>query len=147
MPAGAAGTASIIGGDSYGVSRHSLHPREAALLVRFLGSRNEQVRRSHVVAELPSIPQLYNDPDVLIANSHFSRAWQVFRQGAVFRPSTVAGKNYPEVSRAYFEAVHAVLSGKKSASKAAMELEAELGRMPGTTPSSADERPAAASQH
>ena len=110
------------------------------MLVRFLGSRDEQVRRSHVVAELPSIPQLFNDPDVLVANPQFPRALQVFREGAVFRPSTVAGKMYPEVSRAYFEAVHAVLSGKKSASKAASDLEDELRQMLKTTSSNANPR-------
>jgi len=140
LPAGAAGTASVIGGDAYGVSRHSLHPREAAMLVRFLGSRDEQVRRSHVVAELPSIPQLYNDPDVLVANPEFPRALEVFRKGAVFRPSIPAGKMYPEVSRAYFEAVHAVLTGKKSASRAAGDLEDELRRMLKTTASDANPR-------
>ena len=129
LPAGAAGAASVIGGDGYGVSRHSLHPREAAMLVRFLGSRDEQVRRSHAVGELPSIPQLYNDPDVLVANPEFPRASEVLREGAVFRPSTVSGKMYPEVSRAYFEAVHAVLTQKKSAAQAASELEEQLEAM------------------
>ena len=110
------------------------------MLVRFLGSRDEQVRRSHVVAELPSIPQLYNDPGVLVANPEFPRALEVFRKGAVFRPSIPAGKMYPEVSRAYFEAVHAVLTGKKSASRAAGDLEDELRRMLKTTASDANPR-------
>ena len=110
------------------------------MLVRFLGSRDEQVRRSHVVAELPSIPQLYSDPDVLVANPQFPRALEVFRKGAVFRPSTVSGKMYPEVSRAYFEAVHAVLSGKKSASRAAGDLEDELRKILKTTSSKANPR-------
>lgn len=117
------------------------------MLARFLGSREEQVRRSHVVNQAPTIPQLYNDPEVLTANPHFPRVLGVFRKGAVYRPSTLTGKMYPDVSRAYFEAVHSVLSGKKSASKAAGDLEAELDRMLGTTPSSANARPASASQH
>ena len=117
------------------------------MLARFLGSREEQARRSHFVNQAPTIPQLYNDPEVLTANPHFPRVLEVFRKGAVFRPSTLTGKMYPDVSRAYFEAVHSVLSGKKSASKAAEDLEVELGRMLGTTPSSANARPAPASQH
>ena len=133
LPAGAARTASVIGGEGYGVSRHSLYPREAAMLVRFLGSRDEQVRRSHNVNEAPTIPELDNDPEVLAANPQFPRALEVFRNGAVFRPSKQAGKMYPDVSRAYFEAVHAVLSGKKSASKAAGDLESELRGMLKTT--------------
>ena len=96
------------------------------MLVAFLTSRDEQVRRSRYAAELPTIPELYNQPEVLAANPHFPRALEVFREGAMVRPSTVAGKMYPEVSRAYFEAVHAVLTHKKPASKAAADLEVEL---------------------
>jgi trehalose/maltose transport system substrate-binding protein len=126
LPRGAAGMATTIGGSGYGVSSHSLHVREAVMLVLFLASRDEQVRRSRYAAELPTIPELYKQPEVLAANPHFPRALEVFREGAVVRPSTVAGKMYPEVSRAYFEAVHAVLTHKKSASKAAADLEVEL---------------------
>jgi len=36
---------------------------------------------------------------------------------------------YPDVSRAYWEAVHAVLTRKKSAKQAAEELQDELERM------------------
>jgi hypothetical protein len=36
---------------------------------------------------------------------------------------------YPEVSRAYWEAVHAVLTRKKSAIQAALELQDELEQM------------------
>jgi len=134
LPAGAAGSASVIGGDGYGVSSHSLHPREAAMLVRFFSSRNDQVRRSQNVAEAPTIPQLYDARDVLAANPQFPRVLEVFRSGAVFRPSTQAGKMYPDVSRAYFEAVYAVLSGKKSASQAASDLDDGLRQMLKTVP-------------
>ena len=99
------------------------------MLVRFLGSRNEQVRRSHMVNEAPTILELYNDPEVLAANPQFTLVLEVFRKGAVFRPSAGTGKMYPEASRAYFDAVSAVLSGKKSASKAASGLEDELRQM------------------
>jgi trehalose/maltose transport system substrate-binding protein len=138
LPAGAARSAAIVGGDGYGVSRHSLHSREAAMLVRFLGSREEQVRRSHIVNEAPTMPQLYQDPEVLAANPQFPRVLEVFRKGAVARPSTLTGNMYPEVSRAYFEAVHAVLIREKSGQKAASDLEAELRRMLKKAPSSAN---------
>jgi len=126
LPRGEAGMATTIGGTGYGVSNHSLHVREAVMLVLFLTGRDEQIRRSRYAAELPSIPELYNQSEVLAANPHFPRDLEVFREGAVVRPSTVAGKMYPEVSQAYFEAVHAVLTYKKSASKAAADLEIEL---------------------
>jgi trehalose/maltose transport system substrate-binding protein len=146
LPAGAAGIATTIGGDGYGVSRHSLHPREAAMLVHFLASRAEQVRRSRIVNDAPTIPELYNDPEVLTANPQFPRVLEAFRKGAVARPSRSAGKMYPEVSRTYFEAVHAVLTRKKSASKAASDLEEELQRILKTTTNGAKSR-ASASQH
>jgi trehalose/maltose transport system substrate-binding protein len=129
LPSGAAGIAGTLGGYGLGVSRHSLHPREAAMLVRFLCSREEQVRRCRNTTDAPSIPQLYNEPDLLASNPQFLPVLEVFRKGAVWRPSRAAGKMYPEVSRAYWEAVHAVLTRKESATQAADELQDELERM------------------
>lgn len=129
MPAGRAGSASTLGGQGYGISRYSLHPREAAMLVRFLTSRNEQARRSQKSSNPPVIPELYKDPEILARNSYFSTILQAYRQGAAVRPSTVAGKRYPDVSRAYFEAVHAVLRHTKSAPEAAAELQQQLVRI------------------
>jgi hypothetical protein len=40
-----------------------------------------------------------------------------------------AGKIYPDVSRAYFEAVHAVLTHKESAEHAAEDLQSRLATM------------------
>ena len=129
LPAGRAGSASTLGGQGYGVSRYSLHPREAAMLVRFLTSRNEQARRSRKSSNPPVIPELYKDPEILARNSYFSTILLAYRQGAAVRPSTVAGKRYPDVSRSYFEAVHAVLSHKKLAPQAAADLQQELAQI------------------
>ena len=131
LPAGRAGSAATLGGQGYGVSRYSLHPREAAMLVRFLTSRNEQARRSRKSSNPPVIPELYKDPEILARNSYFSTILLAYRQGAAVRPSTVAGKKYPDVSRAYFEAVHAVLSHKKLAPQAAAELQQKLAEILG----------------
>jgi trehalose/maltose transport system substrate-binding protein len=131
LPAGRAGSASALGGQGYGVSRYSLHPREAAMLVRFLTSRNEQARRSRKSSNPPIIPELYKDPEILARNSYFSTILMAYHQGTAVRPSTVAGKRYPEVSRAYFEAVHAVLSHKKLAPQAAAELQQKLAQILG----------------
>jgi hypothetical protein len=40
-----------------------------------------------------------------------------------------AGKMYPEVSRAYYEAVHAVLTHRQSAANAASDLQEQLLKM------------------
>jgi trehalose/maltose transport system substrate-binding protein len=129
LPRGGAGMAATLGGSGYGVSRHSLHPREAAMLVRFLCSRDEQVRRCRNTTEAPTISQLYDEPEVLASNPDFPRVLEVFRKGVALRPSRSAGKMYPDVSRAYSEAVYAVLTRKKSAAQAADELQDELQRM------------------
>jgi trehalose/maltose transport system substrate-binding protein len=125
LPRGRAGFAATLGGNGYGVSRHSRHPREAAMLVRFLTSVEGQARRCRRPAEPPTIPVLYKDPDVLGPNPYVSRVLQV-HEGLALRPAMTAGKMYPDVSRAYFEAVHGVLTHKQSAAEAANELEKRL---------------------
>ena len=71
LPAGRAGSAATFGGQGYGVSRYSSHPQEAAMLVRFLTGRNEQARRCHKSSNPPTIPELYQDPEILARNSVF----------------------------------------------------------------------------
>ena len=128
LPRGRAGFASTLGGNGYGVSRYSRHPREAAMLVHFLTSPAGQARRCRRSSEPPTIPALYKDADVLGPNPYVSRVLQV-HEGLALRPSMPAGKMYPEVSRAYFEAVHAVLTHKQSAAQAAEELQKRLATM------------------
>lgn len=126
LPRGSAGFAATLGGNGYGVSRYSRHPREAAMLVRFLASPEEQASRKS--GEPPTVPALYKNADVLAANPYLSRFLQV-REGMALRPSVPAGKMYPEVSRAYYEAVHAVLTHRQSAANAASDLQEQLVRM------------------
>jgi trehalose/maltose transport system substrate-binding protein len=128
LPRGRAGFAATLGGNGYGVSRYSRHPREAAMLVRFLTSLEGQARRCRRSCEPPTIPALYKDADVLGPNPYVSRVLQV-HEGLALRPSLSAAKMYPEVSRAYFEAVHAVLRNKESSAQAAEELQRHLATM------------------
>ena len=133
LPSGAARTAATLGGSGFGVSRHSLHPHEAALLVRFLSGREEQVTRCRNTTDAPTIAQLYDEPDLLPTNPQFPHVLEVFRKGVVLRPTVAAGKMYPDASRAYWEAVHAVLTREKSAKQAADELQEQLERILKTT--------------
>jgi trehalose/maltose transport system substrate-binding protein len=141
LPRGRLGMVATLGGKGYGVSHHSRHAREAAMLVRFLCSRQQQLRRCRNSAEPPTIPELYSDPQVLAGNPEFPRVLEVFRKGAALRPSRSAGKMYPDVSRAYFETVNAVLSRKKRAPQAAADLQGELVRMLKTSASTANATP------
>jgi trehalose/maltose transport system substrate-binding protein len=131
LPAGRNGSAATLGATGYGISRHSHHPREAAMLVRYLCSRDEQRRRCLTAGTPPSMPDLYSDPEVTAANPYFSTDLHVFRTGLASRPSTATGKLYPEVSRAYFEAVHAVLTRKTAAAQAANALQRHLVQITG----------------
>ena len=99
------------------------------MLVGFLCGRNQQVTRFRNSNEAPTISKLYEDPQVLASNAQWLRILEIFRTGIALRPSRQAGTMYPEVSRAYWEAVHAVLTRKKSATQAAEELQHELERM------------------
>jgi trehalose/maltose transport system substrate-binding protein len=125
LPRGSAGFAATLGGNGYGVSRYSRHPREAAMLVRFLTSLEGQARRCRKSAEPPTIPALYRDADVLGPNPYVSRILQA-HEGVALRPSVPAGKMYPEVSRAYFMAVHSVLARRQSAAQAVSDLQGQL---------------------
>jgi trehalose/maltose transport system substrate-binding protein len=131
LPGGKAGRVGTLGGWSLAVSRFSAHPREALDLVRYLTRRDVQVKRSHVLSQPPTLPELYNLPEVVEPNPRFNLMSQAFRTGIVSRPSDVTGKNYENVTDAYISAVHSVLTGEKGAREAAAALENELVRITG----------------
>ena len=101
------------------------------MLVRFLCGRDEQRRRSLGSNQPPTIPDLYQDPAVLAANQYFSTFLEIHRKHLALRPSITTGKLYPDVSRAYYEAVHTVLTGKVPAAEAASALQVKLGQITG----------------
>src|SRR6202521_2927900 len=131
LPDGKAGRVGTLGGAGLAVSRFSAHSREALVLVRYLCSRDVQVKRSRVLSEPPTRPELYELPEVLEPNPRFALLSQAFRAGIVSRPSAVSGKKYEDVTEAYIRAVHSVLAGEKSAPEAAAALEKELVRITG----------------
>jgi trehalose/maltose transport system substrate-binding protein len=131
LPGGKAGRVGTLGGWGLAVSRFSAHPREALELVRYLTRRDVQVKRSRVLSQPPTLPELYNLPEVLEANPHFDLLSQAFRTGIVSRPSNVTGKEYQDVTDAYISAVHSVLTGENGAPEAAAALENELARITG----------------
>jgi trehalose/maltose transport system substrate-binding protein len=132
LPAGQAGRAGTLGGTSLAVSRFSAHPREALELIRYLCSEHEQVERSRALSVPPTRHGLYELSEVLEPNPYFAPLGQALRTGvAVSRPSDVARKNYEDVTQAYIQAVHSVLTRKQDAPEAAAALEKELIRITG----------------
>ena len=130
LPGGRARVAATVGGRGYAISRHSLHPREASLLVRFLCRRDTQLNRCLKIGKAPTMPELYNDPKIL-ADSYFSTILKTYRQDKVSRPSTETGRKYPALSRAYFMAVHEVLARKRPVAAALADLQNELKQITG----------------
>ena len=82
----------------------------------YLTSPAEQRRRAVRGAFAPTIGALYGDPEVLAANPFFRELGPVL-EGAVARPSARTGAHYANLSTLFWEAAHATLAGRGSASE------------------------------
>ncbi len=133
LPDGKAHSVGTLGGAGLAVSRLSAHRREALELVRYLSSKEVQLKRSRLLAEPPTLWDLYTSPALLEPNPRFAPLTQAFRTGTVSRPSAVTGTKYQDVTDAYIRVVHSVLTGEMHAGNAAVALEHELMRITGFT--------------
>jgi trehalose/maltose transport system substrate-binding protein len=132
IPGGLGGRAGTLGGSGLAVSGHSLHPREAIELVRFL---NRAEIHSNTQDESASVnrsaqPEFYDLPSFSDLHDHSGKTRQ-HKSGVVGRPSSVAGRTYEQVARAYGGAVRSVLTGERGAPEAAAELERQLIKITG----------------
>lgn len=73
----------------------------------------------------PTLPALYKDADVLKATPFFGALYDTF-VNAVPRPATVTGAKYNEVSAAFWNASHEVISGKAKADASLQKLERKI---------------------
>ncbi len=133
LPAGdatGASPAATLGGWQLGVSAYSENPELATDVALFFASYEEQKIRAIEGSLNPTIEALYEDPEVLEAQPFMGRLLDVFT-AAVARPSTATAPNYAEVSAAYFNAVHSVLTGAEDAETALALLELDLAALTG----------------
>jgi trehalose/maltose transport system substrate-binding protein len=125
MPGGRGGRAGTLGGFGLAVSRSSAHHREAFALIRFLiaSELRSKADRSH--SEPAAEAQLYQLPHIL---QPYASSTEMSQQSSrlVSRPSNVTGQAYEDVTQAYIQAVHSVLTGESSAPMAAAALEKKL---------------------
>src|SRR6266850_3117291 len=131
IPGGRRGwAAGALGGSGLAVSRNSVHPKEAIEFVRFL--IREQIDQSEEWRSAFSVtqPEVNDQPSVRDPDN-LSEDLSQPRSGVIGRPSGVAGRAYEEVTRAYINAVHSVLTGTRDAQKAAGQLEEELVKITG----------------
>lgn len=126
LPGGPRGRAQTMGGFQIAVSRYSSHGRESSELAKFLTSAPVQKARAIEDGYLPTIPRLYDDPQLLKAVPPAAALRQAGLAQWVARPSSIAGNAYAEVSRAYFQAVHSVLSGQAPVAQALAGAEKQI---------------------
>ena len=129
LPGGSAASAGALGGLGLAVSKYSLHPREAAALIRFLLREQIDSIKNGTVLNLSTQVVVY---DVATkssqSNSGKSGPLKAF---VTSRPSSVAARSYEQVTKAYFGAVHSVLTGQRDAPERAAELEKYLVKITG----------------
>lgn len=129
LPHGPEGrSVAVFGGSSFGVSKYSRHPREAAQFVLFLTGRAEQKRRAIQSSFNPTMPSLYDDPQILAAQPFMKELLPTF-EAALSRPAKITKTQYNRVSAEFWEAVHSVLAKKKDPKQALFELERRLQRV------------------
>ena len=117
--------AATLGGWQLAVSKYSKSPDAAAALVMFMTSEEIEKDRAIKGSYNPTRPALYKDKDVLAASPFMGQLSDVFTN-AVARPATATGLKYPEVSQAFWDATHDVLSKKTSAEESLKRLEGRL---------------------
>jgi trehalose/maltose transport system substrate-binding protein len=146
VPAGTRGHAMILGENALAVSRYSRHVDEAVALVKYLSRRDVQIERARATLLPPTVAELYEAPELLMASPYYRPLKNVFLGGALSRPSSAAGHKYGEVSEAYFRAVHSVITRQQKAPAAAAALERQLAWITGFPVTASQPRGAASAR-
>jgi trehalose/maltose transport system substrate-binding protein len=94
----------------------------------YLTSKSVQSRRALRRGYLPTYQELLHRSDLLLALPQAEALKHAAEENWVARPSAVTGKSYPAVSKAYYQAVHRVLSRAVPVNDALAALEQELRR-------------------
>jgi trehalose/maltose transport system substrate-binding protein len=132
LPGGSMASVGTLGGVGLGVSRYSLHPREDAALIRFLlREQIESMKNGNVSNPYLSSQVIVYDIASIVDAHKDSKKSGPLKTIVVSRPSWIAARSYEQVTRAYFGAVHSVLSGERRAPEAAAELEKDLVKITG----------------
>ena len=130
LPSGSTASATTLGGLGLAVSRYSLHPREDAALIRFLLRQQIDSMEKGTVLNLSSQAVVYDVAPAVDLN-HNAENSDPRKAILIDRPTRVAAGSYEEVTRAYFGAVHSVLTGEKPAPEATADLEKYLVKITG----------------
>lgn len=130
LPSGSTVRASTLGGLGLAVSRYSLHPREDAALIQFLLREQIESMEKGTGLNLSSQVVVYDVAPAVDSNNNSENSGPL-KTILISRPTTVAAGSYEEVTRAYFGAVHSVLTGERPAPEATADLEKYLVKITG----------------
>ena len=111
-----------LGGWQLMISAYSKVPNASADLVRYLTSAEVQKKHAIELGLLPTLPDLYNDPDLQQKIPWFKNAQDILAN-TVARPSTVTGAAYNQLSQGVFENVNKILNGQESAENGVAQIE------------------------
>ncbi len=121
-------SSSALGGWGLAVFKQSRHKEAAADLVMYLTGPQGQRELCTLESYIPSVTSLFEDPRITVNNPMAIREILNF---TISRPVGVTGSLYPQVSREFSTAVHAVLRGETDAATALQQLEETLNRLKG----------------
>jgi trehalose/maltose transport system substrate-binding protein len=126
LPAGAVTSAACLGGWQLAVSAYSDAPAAAASVALFMASYDEQkLRALSPQGANPTIPALYDDPELIDANPLFARMGPILAT-AYPRPSGITAARYNDASVIFFSNIHGVLTGATDAQTAVEDMELDL---------------------
>ncbi len=126
MPAGSAGSIGTLGGTGTAVSAHSAHREQAIELVRYQLRSLMQAGESEAASRSASQAEFSAPPSLVGQAGSPASAPRI-----IARPSIPAGNNYKQLSRAYIDGVHAVLTGQREAPEVAGQLEKQFVELTG----------------
>jgi trehalose/maltose transport system substrate-binding protein len=126
MPAGTAGSVGTLGGTGTAVSAHTNHRQQAIELLRY--QLRELMKEGDTQASPgDASPTASSAPPSLVRREGSPAAGPRI----IARPSIPAGGKYKQLSRAYIDGVHAVLTGQSKAPEIAAQLEKQFVEMTG----------------
>jgi trehalose/maltose transport system substrate-binding protein len=131
MPGGSFSRAGAMGGFGLAIARSTKRQAESLQFVKFLLRKEAQLDEIRRNSHRPGQVEMVDLPAILKAYSTVPQSPGKRLSGVVARPSTITAEKYDKVSRAYFETVHSVLSGKTKANAAALNLERSLREITG----------------
>jgi trehalose/maltose transport system substrate-binding protein len=131
LPAGEGGNSTAtLGGWALALSKNSQHREAGTALIRYLAASEAQTYRALRAADLPTLPLLYDDRNILEEQPAMAK-WKPVIENAVLRPASVTGAKYDEVSKEFWTAVHETLSGRGTAGENLAALKGRLERLRG----------------